>query len=214
MDRTGPFPRVLFGKRHDRLVFLPGLFVFPGGRVEAGDGRIPSTSPLRKTVESALMRQTSRPSTARARAIALAAIRELSEETGLLLGESGTWSRPPGADDWMPFFERGIVPALHSLTYVARAITPPGLPRRYDTRFFAVDAENVAARIDGLVHPDAELVELCWAGLDRENDHLPMLPITRVILRELAARIEAGLERDLPVPFFRTRGGAFLRDEI
>src|SRR4051794_8513753 len=37
IDRTGPVPKVLVGKRHDKVVFMPGKFVFPGGRVEALD---------------------------------------------------------------------------------------------------------------------------------------------------------------------------------
>ncbi|MGE3998189.1 MAG: NUDIX hydrolase, partial [Variibacter sp.] len=42
LDRTGAEPKVMMGRRHDRHKFMPGKFVFPGGRVEAYDGRMPT----------------------------------------------------------------------------------------------------------------------------------------------------------------------------
>src|ERR1700735_2314703 len=41
IDRSGPVPKVLVGKRHDKVVFMPGKFVFPGGRVDKSDNRVP-----------------------------------------------------------------------------------------------------------------------------------------------------------------------------
>ena len=37
LDRSGSEPKVLMGKRHDRHVFMPGAYVFPGGRVDPID---------------------------------------------------------------------------------------------------------------------------------------------------------------------------------
>jgi len=37
LDCTGSEPKVLMGKRHDRHVFMPGAYVFPGGRVDPID---------------------------------------------------------------------------------------------------------------------------------------------------------------------------------
>ena len=35
VDRSGPVPTVLLGRRHHGHKFMPGQFVFPGGRLEA-----------------------------------------------------------------------------------------------------------------------------------------------------------------------------------
>ena len=46
VDRTGSTPKVLVGKRHDKVVFMPGKFVFPGGRVDKTDNRVPVAAPI------------------------------------------------------------------------------------------------------------------------------------------------------------------------
>jgi len=45
IDRSGERPRVLVGRRHDKVVFMPGKYVFPGGRVDPTDHRIPTAAP-------------------------------------------------------------------------------------------------------------------------------------------------------------------------
>ena len=86
LDRSDKVPKVLLGRRHAGHKFLPGRFVFPGGRVERSDGRMPVATPLHAAVEARLLKRVHRPSPAKARAFALAAIRETFEETGLLIG--------------------------------------------------------------------------------------------------------------------------------
>src|ERR1700741_2499606 len=86
VDRSSPRPKVLLGRRHQNHKFMPGKFVFPGGRVEAADRRMAKAAHLDLQVEDRLMRGVRRPSPARARALVLAAIRETFEETGLLIG--------------------------------------------------------------------------------------------------------------------------------
>ena len=46
VDRSADTPRVLVGKRHDKVVFMPGKFVFPGGRVDKTDNRVPVAAPI------------------------------------------------------------------------------------------------------------------------------------------------------------------------
>src|SRR5712691_1056372 len=86
LDRSGPKPKVLLGRRHHGLAFMPGKFVFPGGRVDLRDREMSVATPLDRRVEAKLMLKVQRPSAAKAQALALAAIRETLEETGLLLG--------------------------------------------------------------------------------------------------------------------------------
>src|SRR5450631_3946426 len=56
VDRTATTPKVLVGKRHDKVVFMPGKFVFPGGRVDKTDNRIPVAAPIPKALEANLMK--------------------------------------------------------------------------------------------------------------------------------------------------------------
>ena len=67
----------------------------------------------------------------------------------------------PGA----AFAQAEVLPDLGALHFIGRAITPPGRPRRFDARFFTVDASAIAHRVEGMTGPDAELVE---AGLDAD----------------------------------------------
>ena len=83
--RAGEFV-VLIGRRHAKHAFMPGKFVFPGGRTDPADSRIPVASSLHPREEAKLMASAGRISLARARAIALSAIRETYEEAGLLIG--------------------------------------------------------------------------------------------------------------------------------
>jgi 8-oxo-dGTP pyrophosphatase MutT (NUDIX family) len=201
IDRSGPAPKVLLGKRHHGHKFMPGKFVFPGGRVERHDRDVPVAGPLDAHIEAKLMRHVQRPSRDQARALAVAAIREVFEETGLLLGRKVDGAaHQPASDD--PFAAAGVRPDLAELHLIARAITPPGRPRRFDTRFFAADAQLVVHKVDGVVGPDAELVELTWLPVAQAKE-LDMPPITKRVLAELEARVAAGFGHDLPVPFYR-----------
>ena len=46
IDRTATKPKVLVGRRHDNVVFMPGKYVFPGGRVDKADNRVPVAAPI------------------------------------------------------------------------------------------------------------------------------------------------------------------------
>src|SRR3954447_25609305 len=137
IDRFGRVPKVLLGKRNARHKFMPGKFVFPGGGVDASDKRMPVAHPLDKNAEARLVERFHKGSAIRARALALAAIRETCEETGLLLGiHSNAADIPTGP--WMPFAQHNVLPDLSAVHFVGRAITPPGRPRRFDARFFTM----------------------------------------------------------------------------
>jgi len=201
-------PRFLLGKRHENHVFLPGKFVFPGGRSEAEDAAMQANSPLAFEIMRRLH------SVAEPQALALTAIRELFEETGVLLGTQTTSSfETPVATSWASFAALQIQPDLTKLHYVARAVTPVGFSRRFDTYFFAADVLEIAATRDGYVHPDAELVELKWVA-PSELASLDVLPITRFIAEELARRLAAGLGHDVAVPYFHMQDNHWIRTEV
>lgn len=211
VDRSSTTPKVLLGKRHHKHVFMPGKFVFPGGRAEPNDRLMPIAKALHGHVEKQLMRQVVRPSAVKARALALAAIRETFEETGLLLGAKHDNGAKVPDGPWTDFAKAGFYPDLSVLHFIARAITPPRRPRRFDTRFFSVDASSIAHRIENVVHPEAELVELAWVPI-AEARNLDMPTITNVVLQELEARVAAGFGHELPVPFYRMPHKAFTRE--
>lgn len=208
VDRSGPRPKVLMGKRHHGLKFMAGKFVFPGGRLEPGDGRMPAAGELDPAVARALAAMTVGAAMRRGRALAMTAIRETFEETGLMLGRKVDALPPgPARGAWQTFLERRILPDLASFTLIGRAITPPGRPRRFDTRFFAVDRTMIGDEVAGVIGPESELVELVWVDLP-EARALDLPGITTVMLDELEHRIAAGFGHELPVPFYRvTRQG-------
>lgn len=215
IDRSQPVLQVLLGRRHQSHKFLPGKFVFPGGRVEPQDREVMVASPLDPQVEVHLLRRLKRPSPAAARAFAVAAIRELYEETGLLLGKP----HDPTGNIWTAealqgaFAEGRIKPHLSDLHFIARAITPPRRPRRFDTRFFAADAQSIVHRLEGVISPEAELVELVWLPIAQARE-LDVSTITKVVLIELETRIANGFGHALPVPFYRMMHRRFVRETL
>jgi 8-oxo-dGTP pyrophosphatase MutT (NUDIX family) len=223
IDRSGGTPKVLVGRRHDGHKFMPGKYVFPGGRVERADRRMIAATALDWRVEARLMQQVRHPSAEKSRSFALAAVREVFEETGLVLGTrvdgpslprrrgKAEGQEPAASDEWEKFARSGIAPDLAAVHFIARAITPPGPPRRFDARFFAVDADAIAARIDGVVGPDTELVELVWMPIEKSLT-LDMAGITMAVLEELRIRTAEGFTHDLPVPFYRMQRGKRLRE--
>ncbi len=178
---------VMMGQRGKGHVFMPDKWVFPGGRVDPGDAKLPAAAELTPETEALLRKGTAvrRPP----RAFALAAVRETKEEAGLVVGgEAG--------------------PDLSKLAFVARAITPPYRPRRFDARFFLADAEAV------LVHdePEAgeELLHTRWFSLE-EAMALDLPSITRFVLKEVEARL-AG--QAIAPPFLRWSRGAHTMERL
>ena len=211
IDRSGAVPKVLLGRRHERHRFLPGKFVFPGGRVEIKDRLMPSAAPLHARDGERLMRRVKRPSIGKAAAFALAAIRETYEETGLMLGAPSPNAFPAPAEAWEPFAKAGIIPDLSAVHFISRAITPPGRPRRFDSRFFAADFTSVVRQDEGFVGADSELVEVVWMPI-AEARQLDIPGITAIVLEELQDRIATGMSHDDPVPLYRMLHKKFLRE--
>src|SRR6201995_347508 len=214
VDRSSAIPKVLVGKRHDKVVFMPGKFVFPGGRVDKADNRVPVAAPITKELQRNLLKGSPKISAARASSLANAAIREACEETGLCLGRKAQGKAPKLEGPWKPFADAGLLPDPSGLYLIARAITPPGRVRRFDTRFFTADASAIPHRVEGVIHPDAELVELVWVEIG-SKPLADLHPMTKNVLRELERRLATGpLRHDAPVPFFHFYSGKMHRDKL
>jgi len=160
--QRGGHAEILMGKRARRHRFLPDVYVFPGGRVDRGDHRVAPLTPLRPEVAH-LLQQNASP--ARARALAVAAVRETWEETGLALGA---------------LRHEGLRPALDALDHIVRAITPTVSPIRFHARFFVADGERLQGRLRG----NGELLDLDWRPIDACLA-LPLADITEFVLGEL-----------------------------
>lgn len=180
---------------------MPGKFVFPGGAVDANDATVPVT-PLTTRDEMRLASE----STLAPTALAAAAIRELWEETGQVLGHPGVWPDPP--QGWRGFAETGHLPHATALEFFFRAVTPTGRPRRFDARFFLADVDHLQTDPDDFSNAEDELAHLQWVPLaDARQFNLPF--ITQVVLAELVSHIARG-GPPASVPFFRNDDEAHL----
>lgn len=199
-DTNTDSPRVLMGQRGAAAAFMPSKYVFPGGAVDVLDAAIALAAPLDPATHARLA---SAPVTAAApspEAMAVAAIRELWEETGQVLGSAGEWV---GAvpEDWAEFAARGLVPNARALTYLFRAITPPGRSRRFDARFFMLDAKHLRSDPDDFSLACDELSHLHWIALS-EARGLDLPFITEVVLAEAEAVLRGQVGAEDGVPFF------------
>jgi 8-oxo-dGTP pyrophosphatase MutT (NUDIX family) len=184
LERRGEAASVLMGMRAAGHRFMPSRLVFPGGAVERGDFSAPAARGLAPATQAMLEKGAEPPL---ARALAMAAARELAEETGLSLGSP---------------------PALDGLFYLCRAITPPAAPIRFHARFLIVAAERLAGALGG----SGELEGLRFYRLGDElgrSSGLGLPWITARVLEELAAWLalpEAGRCGVRPSALFRNRG--------
>lgn len=193
-------PRVLLGKRSGKHTFMPDKYVFPGGRVDAGDARAPIVGALKKPVETKLRKHSRRAP----QAFPLTAIRETWEETGLIVGRSAAVSgKPPKG--WHDYYAEGAAPCLKNFQFIGRAVTPPYRPKRFDARFFMAMAEDVL--IDERKPADgAELSDLQWVTL-ADALKLDLPSVTQFMLSEIEDRLENPFSRKGP-PYLRwTRAG-------
>ncbi|MBU3029309.1 NUDIX domain-containing protein [Paracoccus marinaquae] len=205
LRRAASGASVLMGMRGAKAVFMPSKYVFPGGAVDAEDAGAPLA---RKLAEPHLRRLGAEPregAGSNPDAIAAAALRELAEETGLLIGQTGGPRSP-----WPGYAETGLGPDASTLSYVFRAITPPGRPRRFDAHFFVADAAAISGDPEDFGRACDELSHLHWVPLTEARAlNLPF--ITEVVLAEVAELV-GSVAHDAPlplpdtVPFFDNRG--------
>jgi 8-oxo-dGTP pyrophosphatase MutT (NUDIX family) len=209
--REGREPRVLMGKRAASHKFMPNKFVFPGGKVDAADGRIVPPHDLHPAVMQRLRRDCSE---TRARALALAAIRETYEETGLVIGEPHTPTLKSRSRHWADFLQHDVNPRLDVLHLIARAITPPYRNRRFDARFFMIDAEHIQGEVHERPQGSGELLDLHWVSLSRARQMEQIPRITQVVLQELERRLREDAGPEVCGPFMYTRYGKQVIESI
>lgn len=190
-------PEVLLVRRNDKVAFMAGAHVFPGGRVDAqdalgllspccgGTSALPGFSDLSAEDELAYR---------------VGALRELAEEAGLLIARAadGASVPPPiaaaigeriAAGDLLPVLleAHGLRLALDALVPLAHWVTPDIEPRRYDTRFFLARVpDGQTAR-----HDAGETTELRWiAPADAvalcEGGEILLPPPTWTTLKQVA----------------------------
>lgn len=179
----GTGPEILMGRRARGHDFMPGKWVFPGGRVDRGDFNAPAATDLEPDVEAKLQLTAPRRPTL-PRALAMAAIRETWEEVGLMLARPAPVR--PAVGPWRAFVEAGALPDLSALQFIARAITPPMIGKRFDARFFMADALRLLSqeRAPGC----GELDEIAWIPV-AETHGFDLPNVTRFIVSELEERM-------------------------
>lgn len=197
-------PTVLMGQRSKGHVFMPNKVVFPGGRLDRGDFAPKPATPLNDKVLNRLVqdpRGARAISPAKAQALAMAALRETFEETGLVLGTREVGMPRTRSKSWVPYRDTGIAPKLDTLDFVARAITPPYRNRRFDARFFMADASLIAADKHDEFAGTGELLELHWVPL-REATKLDLPNITRMVIDIVNSHVEGRAEEGVPFVHF------------
>jgi 8-oxo-dGTP pyrophosphatase MutT (NUDIX family) len=196
----GKTPEVLMGCRAAAHAFMPNRYVFPGGRVDRADAHVPIATPLDRFVNARLQKAAT---ALRARALAVAAVRETFEESGLMLAKplkGGVLDKDFG-EHWKGFLDTGLAPALDCLDLIARAVTPPGRPRRFNARFFMARAEDAT----GEIRHSSEMGDIRWVRLDEARE-LPLPTITGLILGEIGRLVKEPPDRkkQRKIPLFTT----------
>ena len=211
---------VLMTRRSMQASFAPGVFVFPGGAVDADD-RGDAARSLSRSRETQSHEQ---------QAFTVAAIREAFEELGILLarlpdGSSAgqahldRMSRERDADFLEQIGHHGMNLAVEDVYWLCHWITDRDLPKRFDARFFVArmpaDQEPVA--------DEGETFEPVWISprdaLQRhEQGSFSMIFPTIRTLRRLAqfADVQSVLDQCVSEKPLWTSSprGAMLRDQI
>ncbi|HEX6960121.1 MAG TPA: NUDIX domain-containing protein [Ferrovibrio sp.] len=176
--RTASGPEVLLGRRAAKHRFLPHVYAFPGGRLDSSDKSDTLLKPLENICHPGCGPEMMR-------ALAVAALRETWEETGIALGIVAGGRLQPDAS---------------GLRYLCRAITPSDSPVRFHARFFLQDVSGQDLALGG----SGELLDLGFRPLEAAL-RLPLADITEFVLR-LVGRLGPDF-RPQQYAFWRYRAG-------
>jgi 8-oxo-dGTP pyrophosphatase MutT (NUDIX family) len=197
---------LLAGRRPLSARFMPGVYVFPGGRVEREDSAAWGVETGQDALPPRLLR------------CARAALRETWEESGVLLGRAGAdvdvdvdadAGPPSGRQGRRPsaaapiaaaYRARGAQAPFDRLVYIGRAITPARVFRRFNTRFFLGEGT------DAIGEPAAsdELEDVAWHPIGRRALE-PFRDVTRFMLARAIA-VRDGTATPEPLLFYTVGG--------
>ena len=185
---------VLMIGRNEKLSFAAGMLVFPGGRVDGTDGELARCCADFDGLDASEV------------ATRVAGLREVYEETGVLL------ARPKGRESLLTAAEvEAVVEPLtlslgraptfteilatdtlelptDRMVFFTHFITPEGRPKRFDTRFYVIEAPPDQEAI----HDGSEAVSSLWttpakAFAAADAGEVKMMHPTRRNLDKLAA---------------------------
>ena len=207
--RAGPKPTLLMGKRAASHRFMPNKFVFPGGQLDLIDQRLRVPGNLSRPVMERLRKATRKTvNDGKLRGLALAAIRETFEETGLIVGRPASRRAMTTHSVWRDYLAHGAEPPLEHMDFIARAITPAYLTRRFDTRFFMIHDQFIFNDPEQISDASGELNELHWLTLN-EARQLDLPAVTRWAIDLVEKRIQLSPAEQLAqsAPFVRFARG-------
>ena len=176
---------ILMGKRPEDAKFAPGMWVFPGGKLDKNDIQQSNKYKLNKNILNYLELLKAEPPIGEA--LIHTAIRETEEETNLTISSNN----------------------LEKVWVLARAITPVNRHMRFDTKFFVAPSSCFSGKVRG----NGELDKLEYVNIN-DALKLPMFDITEFILKEIKVRIEKGNEINSNPVFWRYRNHQRLITEI
>ncbi len=155
---------VLMQQRNHNATFGGGAWVFPGGKLDPSDHLNEWQDQCDLSHDEANVQLAT---SSNGLAYWIAAIRELVEEAGILIGHKGNAQLAHAAQQFLNQHPNGFLNfcrsnelqlATSNLRYLSRWVTPPLSPKRYDTRFFICQCPgNQQPRQDGV-----EAIDTCW----------------------------------------------------
>jgi 8-oxo-dGTP pyrophosphatase MutT (NUDIX family) len=205
----GKTPEVFLARRHDSQSFMAGVYVFPGGQLEASDADIAETKLLSVSdgFQPHTLLQDSKLTRDMALGFYICAIRETFEETGVLFARNASDNsidfgnaiiqarfaayRQPLNEGKITLAEiirqENLVVMPELLTPYSHWITPEIVPQRFSTRFFLAEfphGQNVVTDKDELTSSlwvtPGEALQMYTAG------KISMMPPTLKTLEEMA----------------------------